>query len=178
MIIGLYGTGTPCRISRPCLVKPLISILFSSQVGVASGEARPAPSLPYYKKCGAVFGLLPPRHLHSTAAAPSSLHYRRVRRLSVKLASPSHRQTRVAVAPSHRHTRIAVAPSHSRRRRSVLQGSSADLANQETVQKVCDIVKKQLALPEGSSVTGESKFAALGADSLYTVLSHFLKLHL
>ncbi|QHO37175.1 hypothetical protein HN51_003662 [Arachis hypogaea] len=40
---------------------------------------------------------------------------------------------------------------------------------QETVQKVCDIVKKQLALPEGSSVTGESKFAALGADSLDTV---------
>ncbi|QHO20686.1 Acyl carrier protein 1 [Arachis hypogaea] len=39
-------------------------------------------------------------------------------------------------------------------------------ANQETVQKVCDIVKKQLALPEGSSVTGESKFATLGADSL------------
>ena len=37
------------------------------------------------------------------------------------------------------------------------------------MQKVCDIVKKQLALPEGSSVTGESKFAALGADSLDTV---------
>ncbi|XLR35854.1 hypothetical protein S83_063754, partial [Arachis hypogaea] len=40
--------------------------------------------------------------------------------------------------------------------------------DKETVQKVCDIVKKQLALPEGSSVTGESKFAAFGADSLYT----------
>ncbi|XLR33999.1 hypothetical protein S83_061899, partial [Arachis hypogaea] len=53
-------------------------------------------------------------------------------------------------------------------------GSSADLANQETVQKVCDIVKKQLALPEGSSVTGESKFAALGADSLYTILCNLL----
>ena len=37
------------------------------------------------------------------------------------------------------------------------------------MQKVCDIVKRQLALPEGSSVTGESKFAALGADSLDTV---------
>ncbi|RYR11785.1 hypothetical protein Ahy_B04g069294 [Arachis hypogaea] len=44
-----------------------------------------------------------------------------------------------------------------------------DITKQETVQKVCDIVKKQLALPEGSSVTGESKFAALGADSLDTV---------
>ncbi|XP_061367941.1 acyl carrier protein 1, chloroplastic-like [Gastrolobium bilobum] len=42
-------------------------------------------------------------------------------------------------------------------------------AKPETVEKVCHIVKKQLALPEGSSVTGESKFAALGADSLDTV---------
>lgn len=46
-------------------------------------------------------------------------------------------------------------------------------AKPETVQKVCDIVKKQLALPEGSDVTGESKFAVLGADSLDTVLSQF-----
>ncbi|XP_017435468.1 acyl carrier protein 1, chloroplastic isoform X1 [Vigna angularis] len=42
-------------------------------------------------------------------------------------------------------------------------------AKPETVQKVCDIVKKQLALSEDSTVTGESKFAALGADSLDTV---------
>lgn len=34
---------------------------------------------------------------------------------------------------------------------------------------MCDIVKKQLALPDESAVTGESKFAALGADSLDTV---------
>jgi len=44
-------------------------------------------------------------------------------------------------------------------------------AKPETVKKVCDIVKKQLALSEDSAVTGESKFAALGADSLDTVLS-------
>ncbi|KAG5116023.1 hypothetical protein JHK84_042136 [Glycine max] len=43
------------------------------------------------------------------------------------------------------------------------------VAKPETVKKVCHIVKKQLALPEESSVTGESKFAALGADSLDTV---------
>ncbi len=43
------------------------------------------------------------------------------------------------------------------------------VAKPETVKKVCDIVKKQLALPEDSTVTGESKFAALGADSLDTV---------
>ncbi|XVE65683.1 hypothetical protein DITRI_Ditri08aG0019400 [Diplodiscus trichospermus] len=42
-------------------------------------------------------------------------------------------------------------------------------AKPETVEKVCEIVRKQLALPDDSSVTGESKFAALGADSLDTV---------
>ncbi|KAD5508064.1 hypothetical protein R6Q59_031278 [Mikania micrantha] len=42
-------------------------------------------------------------------------------------------------------------------------------ATQETVDKVCHIVRKQLALPEDSAVTGESKFASLGADSLDTV---------
>ncbi|KAE8698219.1 Acyl carrier protein 1 [Hibiscus syriacus] len=42
-------------------------------------------------------------------------------------------------------------------------------AKPETLEKVCGIVRKQLALPEDSSVTGESKFTALGADSLDTV---------
>ncbi|KAF1895350.1 hypothetical protein Lal_00043997 [Lupinus albus] len=42
-------------------------------------------------------------------------------------------------------------------------------AKPETVEKVCSIVKKQLALPDDSSVSGESKFSALGADSLDTV---------
>ncbi|KAE8076878.1 hypothetical protein FH972_015501 [Carpinus fangiana] len=42
-------------------------------------------------------------------------------------------------------------------------------AKPETVHKVCEIVKKQLALPDDSAVSGESKFAALGADSLDTV---------
>lgn len=35
--------------------------------------------------------------------------------------------------------------------------------------KVCEIVRKQLALPTEREVCGESKFAALGADSLDTV---------
>jgi len=47
-------------------------------------------------------------------------------------------------------------------------------AKPETVQKVCDIVKKQLALSDDSTVTGESKFTALGADSLDTVYLYFL----
>ncbi|TKY54108.1 Acyl carrier protein 1 [Spatholobus suberectus] len=42
-------------------------------------------------------------------------------------------------------------------------------AKPETVKKVCDIVKKQLALPDESAITGESKFSTLGADSLDTV---------
>ncbi|KAF5769396.1 putative Acyl carrier protein (ACP) [Helianthus annuus] len=42
-------------------------------------------------------------------------------------------------------------------------------AKPETVDKVCNIVRKQLALKEDMSVSGESKFAALGADSLDTV---------
>ncbi|XP_038719401.1 acyl carrier protein 1, chloroplastic-like [Tripterygium wilfordii] len=42
-------------------------------------------------------------------------------------------------------------------------------AKPETVDKVCAIVRKQLAIAEDAELTGESKFAALGADSLDTV---------
>ncbi|KAK8684583.1 hypothetical protein V6N13_040605 [Hibiscus sabdariffa] len=42
-------------------------------------------------------------------------------------------------------------------------------AKPQTLDKVCGIVRKQLALPADSSITGESKFTALGADSLDTV---------
>ncbi|TKY60541.1 Acyl carrier protein 1 [Spatholobus suberectus] len=42
-------------------------------------------------------------------------------------------------------------------------------AQPETVQKVCNIVRKQLALPPESELTPETKFSALGADSLDTV---------
>ncbi|KAJ4844681.1 hypothetical protein Tsubulata_018301 [Turnera subulata] len=42
-------------------------------------------------------------------------------------------------------------------------------AKSETVDRVCEIVRKQLAIAEGTPVTGESKFSALGADSLDTV---------
>ncbi|KAK6289044.1 hypothetical protein POUND7_000585 [Theobroma cacao] len=43
-------------------------------------------------------------------------------------------------------------------------------AKPETVDKVCAIVRKQLALPNDKPVTGDSKFAELGAASLDTVL--------
>ncbi|EER99269.1 hypothetical protein BDA96_02G294800 [Sorghum bicolor] len=42
-------------------------------------------------------------------------------------------------------------------------------AKKETVDEVCKIVKKQLALAEGTDVCGSSKFQELGADSLDTV---------
>ncbi|KAL8524896.1 hypothetical protein ACS0TY_014499 [Phlomoides rotata] len=42
-------------------------------------------------------------------------------------------------------------------------------AKPETVTKVVEIVRKQLALPDDRAVDGESKFATLGADSLDTV---------
>ncbi|KAK8947215.1 hypothetical protein KSP39_PZI007467 [Platanthera zijinensis] len=42
-------------------------------------------------------------------------------------------------------------------------------AKPDTVDKVCKIVKSQLALPDGTPVSGQSTFAGLGADSLDTV---------
>jgi hypothetical protein len=44
-------------------------------------------------------------------------------------------------------------------------------AKQGTIDKVCGIVKKQLAVAEDTPVNGETKFADLGADSLDTVMS-------
>ncbi|CAI9113729.1 OLC1v1014387C1 [Oldenlandia corymbosa var. corymbosa] len=42
-------------------------------------------------------------------------------------------------------------------------------AKPATVDKVVQIVKKQLALPEESQITPDTKFSELGADSLDTV---------
>ncbi|KAF3779557.1 Acyl carrier protein 2 [Nymphaea thermarum] len=55
---------------------------------------------------------------------------------------------------------------------STVVSFTSSLVNQakpETVEKVCHIVKKQLALPDASAISAESKFSALGADSLDTV---------
>ncbi|XP_068317249.1 acyl carrier protein 1, chloroplastic-like [Pyrus communis] len=46
---------------------------------------------------------------------------------------------------------------------------SSKCAKPDAVERVSKIVKKQLALPDDSAVTGESKFSELGADSLDTV---------
>lgn len=50
----------------------------------------------------------------------------------------------------------------------------SEQAKTETVDKVCEIVKKQLALGDDQVVNGESKFSALGADSLDTVSNLFI----
>lgn len=42
-------------------------------------------------------------------------------------------------------------------------------AKQETVDKVCEIVRKQLALPPEKEITPQTTFSDLGADSLDTV---------
>ncbi|KAL1220853.1 Acyl carrier protein 5 [Cardamine amara subsp. amara] len=42
-------------------------------------------------------------------------------------------------------------------------------AKQETMEKVSEIVKKQLSLPDDQKVTAGTKFTELGADSLDTV---------
>uniref|UniRef100_A0A803R5H2 Acyl carrier protein n=1 Tax=Cannabis sativa TaxID=3483 RepID=A0A803R5H2_CANSA len=43
-------------------------------------------------------------------------------------------------------------------------------AKKETVEKVCGIVKKQLALGDDQELSAESKFSDLGADSLDTIV--------
>lgn len=46
-------------------------------------------------------------------------------------------------------------------------------AKQETVDKVCEIVRKQLALPADKEITPQTTFSDLGADSLDTVTSFY-----
>ena len=45
------------------------------------------------------------------------------------------------------------------------------------MQKVSDIVREQLALSADTALTAESKFSALGADSLDTVCYNTLSLY-
>ncbi|CAL4898907.1 unnamed protein product [Urochloa decumbens] len=65
---------------------------------------------------------------------------------------------------SYRMTSVSI-----RSRPSSLRFKICCSAKKETVDKVCSIVKEQLALPDGTAINGESKFAELGADSLDTV---------
>lgn len=49
-------------------------------------------------------------------------------------------------------------------------------AKQETVDKVCEIVRKQLALPPEKEITPQTTFSDLGADSLDTVITFYEKI--
>ncbi|EPS68110.1 acyl carrier protein, partial [Genlisea aurea] len=57
----------------------------------------------------------------------------------------------------------------SSQRLPVLRFRVSCAAKPETIDKVVQIVKKQLALPDDRDVCGESAFVTLGADSLDTV---------
>ncbi|CAL0300064.1 unnamed protein product [Lupinus luteus] len=91
---------------------------------------------------------------------------------SITGASFSMRSLRLHFNPT-----LALHSSYGRRNvsfslqpRSVrLRVSCAAKPEETTTEKVCKIVRKQLALPDDSNLTGESKFASLGADSLDTV---------
>ncbi|PIA44616.1 hypothetical protein AQUCO_01700303v1 [Aquilegia coerulea] len=71
-------------------------------------------------------------------------------------------------------TKRAIYPS-LRMRSGPLRFRVSCAAKPETVEKVCEIVRKQLALPAESALSGESKFSALGADSLDTVPMTFFR---
>ncbi|CAK9177474.1 unnamed protein product [Ilex paraguariensis] len=64
---------------------------------------------------------------------------------------------------------MAIDISASYNRKSSKFEAGFHWAKPETVQKVCEIVRKQLALHPESDLTSASKFSDLGADSLDTV---------
>ncbi|CAM0949685.1 unnamed protein product [Alopecurus aequalis] len=70
---------------------------------------------------------------------------------------------------AHALAAVASASPSAVRRRLSSQAMEAIQAKKETVDKVCSIVKRQLAVPDGTPVTAGSKFSELGADSLDTV---------
>ncbi|CAN8325848.1 unnamed protein product [Cochlearia groenlandica] len=82
---------------------------------------------------------------------------------SLIFKAPSTRISQVLKKPSSFQSISFKSSSNSFR----LQISCA--AKPETVQKVSDIVKEQLALAADIPLTAESKFSSLGADSLDTV---------
>ncbi|PWZ22429.1 Acyl carrier protein 3, chloroplastic [Zea mays] len=86
-------------------------------------------------------------------------------RVQVKAAMDATSSFRVLASLSFPGQRASF-PSIRMQKRSQV---SCSLAKQETVEKVSEIVKNQLALPEDTGVTGETKFVDIGADSLDTV---------
>ncbi|CAH2078016.1 unnamed protein product [Thlaspi arvense] len=87
---------------------------------------------------------------------------------SLSFKAPSIQSTRISQVLRKPSSFQSIAFGRFQSSRSLrLQISCA--AKPETVQKVSDIVKEQLALSADTALTAESKFSALGADSLDTV---------
>ncbi|CAK8572399.1 unnamed protein product [Lathyrus sativus] len=84
--------------------------------------------------------------------------------LNQRLAVTSTASKRSSLISSYGRWNVSFSPKSRPMRLTVTCA-----AKPQTVEKVSQIVKKQLALSDDSNVTGESKFAALGADSLDTV---------
>ncbi|CAN6914624.1 hypothetical protein HID58_041722 [Brassica napus] len=87
---------------------------------------------------------------------------------SLSFKAPSTQSTRISQVLRKASTFQSISFGRFQSSKSLrLQISCA--AKPETVQKVSDIVKEQLALSADTALTAESKFSALGADSLDTV---------
>ncbi|CAG7887582.1 hypothetical protein BRARA_A01506 [Brassica rapa] len=87
---------------------------------------------------------------------------------SLSFKAPSIQSTRISQVLRKASTFQSISFGRFQSSKSLrLQISCA--AKPETVQKVSDIVKEQLALSADTALTAESKFSALGADSLDTV---------
>ncbi|CAJ1960962.1 unnamed protein product [Sphenostylis stenocarpa] len=98
----------------------------------------------------------------TNALAGTSLSMRSLSPQTQAFASPSSRRSALISSFGRKNVSFNLQPRQLR-----LQISCA--AKPETVEKVCEIVKKQLAVADGGTVTAASTFQKLGADSLDTV---------
>ncbi|ESQ29791.1 hypothetical protein EUTSA_v10023754mg [Eutrema salsugineum] len=92
---------------------------------------------------------------------------------SIAAASTSlqTRPRQMAIAVSHPAKCFSIGRSNLSftRRPLPTRLSVSCAAKPETVEKVCEVVKSQLSLKDGETVTAGTKFVDLGADSLDTV---------
>ncbi|KAE8810874.1 putative acyl carrier protein [Hordeum vulgare] len=82
----------------------------------------------------------------------------------VQVSSSSSRRRCAACFSRQSFPSISIRPAPPKRLLNL-----ACSAKQDTIDKVCGIVKKQLAVAQDTLVNGDTKFADLGADSLDTV---------
>ncbi|KAI4984314.1 hypothetical protein ZWY2020_057546 [Hordeum vulgare] len=81
----------------------------------------------------------------------------------VQVSSSSSRRRCAACFSRQSFPSISIRPAPPKRLLNL-----ACSAKQDTIDKVCGIVKKQLAVAQDTLVNGDTKFADLGADSLDT----------